>query len=208
MPRIALWIASLRIQKGGASRASVAPPRTITGKRLPAGSSASSGGPTSSAAPLPSALSTPEPCAASAVATGPSPVSSRRTRRNSVRPLTLRAGAARIAGPTGRGGGGERVGVGVDDLARPRRLIHLDQLGARGQDRDPRAAVDGERRAADRGEHSQVRGADRRPGSNHHLPGPDVLARGAHVRAGRGGRAPHDRAGALLSVLHPCDGVL
>jgi len=98
-------------------------------------------------------------------------------------------------------GGGERVGVGVDDLPRPRRLIHLHQLGARGQDGDPWAAVDGERRAPDRGGHTQVRGADRRPRTDHHLAGPDVLARGAHVRAGRWRRAHHDHAVALLGVL-------
>src|SRR3989442_11749405 len=47
-------------------------------------------------------------------------------------------------------GGGERVGVGVDDLAPPRRLAYLPPPGAGRQEPDPRAAGDAEGPAPDR----------------------------------------------------------
>ena len=103
--------------------------------------------------------------------------------------------------------GGERVGVRVDDLPRSWRLVDLDQLASRREDHDARPLVNGDGRAADGGQHAQIRRAEHAPRRDHDLSRPDVLARPPDVRPASGRHLHHDLAVTLLGVLAAHDGV-
>jgi hypothetical protein len=95
----------------------------------------------------------------------------------------------------------QHPGVRVHDLRRSRRLVDLDELRARRDDRDARAAAHRDRRAADRREHADVGGTDDRSRAQDRRARRDVLAARPHVRAALQRDRHRDDAVGRLRVL-------
>src|ERR1019366_9679236 len=98
------------------------------------------------------------------------------------------------------------VAVGGNDLLSGTNLVEsiaLDEFVARGQDRHARRADDLHFREAERGEHADLRGANRRARGDGHATLDDVLAPRSHVlpRVARVANLHAD--GAAVGVLLP-----
>ena len=75
----------------------------------------------------------------------------------------------------------DRVGVCVPDAARPLRVPWFEQLVTGGQHREPRSPGAAHLPHADRGNHAELRGAQRGAALQHRDPGLDVIAGMPHV---------------------------
>jgi hypothetical protein len=103
----------------------------------------------------------------------------------------------------GRDGGLQAVAVRARDPAVVGEPIGLDDLVARGQDRDARAARHARRGPAQGGQHAQVRGTQQRARAGDDLPCDDVGARAADVVAGpHGAEHPEGIPLPLRLLLH------